>query len=215
MRAIWLHLALLAVGQDLKESGPHRLFDGRSLEGWAVTDFRNAGPVRVEDGAIVLGTGRPMTGITSTRQDLPTVDYELCYEASRIEGRDFFAAATFPVGMKFLTLVNGGWGGTVTGLSSLDGADASENETTTSIRYENGRWYRFRIWVTQDRVLVWVDEKPVIDVTYAGRDVRTRLEVRPNQPLGFATWETTGRLRAISVRRLTDEDLARLPRTDD
>ena len=92
--------------------------------------------------------GRSMTGITCTRPNLPTTNYEFSYEAMRIDGRDFFAAATFPVGKSFITLVNGGWGGNVTGLSSLDGMDASENETTQSFRYQNKTWYHFRIRVT-------------------------------------------------------------------
>src|SRR4051812_49358944 len=97
------------------------LFDGKTLDGWMKTDFAHPGEVKVEDGAILLPVGRPMTGITSVRRDLPTTDYELTYEAKRLTGRDFFAAATFPVGKSYLTLVNGGWGGNITGLSSLNG----------------------------------------------------------------------------------------------
>ena len=86
------------------------LFDGKSLEGWKKADFFNAGEVKVEEGRIVISPGRSMSGITSTHFDLPTTNYELSYEAMRLEGRDFFAAATFPVGKSFITLVNVGWG---------------------------------------------------------------------------------------------------------
>ena len=51
-------------------------------------------PGQVEDGRIVLAAGDPMTGITTTRKDLPKTDYELTYEAMRTSGGDFFAAAT-------------------------------------------------------------------------------------------------------------------------
>jgi hypothetical protein len=184
------------------------LFDGKSLEGWKKVDFVGTGGVKVEGATIVMEAGRSMTGITSTRKDLPTTEYELSYEAMRLSGHDFFAAATFPVGTSFITLVNGGWGGSVTGLSSLDGIDASENETTQSVTYREKTWYKFRVRVTGEVIRCWIDEKLVVAVNYQGRRVGTRIEVRRNQPLGFATWETTGALRAVKIRPLTPAEVA-------
>jgi hypothetical protein len=195
-------------GTSAAESKALVLFDGKSLDGWKKTDFTNAGAVKVEDGAIILPAGRPMTGITSTRKDLPTTDYELRYEAKRLTGRDFFAAATFPVGGSFITLVNGGWGGNVTGLSSLDGADASENDSSRYYKYENQTWYRFRVRVTAEMIRGWIDDKEIVAVNHKDRHVGTRLETRSNQPLGFATWETGSALRGIEVRALTPEEVA-------
>lgn len=196
---------LLATGAD----DPRRsLFDGKTLDGWKDAGYHDAPKATVEDGAIRLPKGSPMSGITSTRADLPTTDYELTYEAMRVDGRDFFAAATFPVGKSFVTLVNGGWGGTITGLSSLNGADASENETSKGITYENGRWYRFRVRVTEKAIRGWVDDKEVFAVELEGRPVGTRIEVRPNQPLGFATWRSAGAVRKVEVRRLTPAEVA-------
>ena len=140
------------------------LFDGKSLDGWKKCDFYKAGDVKVEAGMIIMSKGMSMSGITSTRRDLPTLNYELRYEAMRLAGRDFFAAATFPVGKSYITLVNGGWGGGVTGLSSLDGMDASENETTKSFRYENKTWYRFRVRVTEKMIRCLIDDKEIIAV---------------------------------------------------
>src|SRR5437764_12492650 len=102
-----------------------------------------------------MGRGGSMTGITSTRKDLPSTNYELTYEARRLGGSDFFAAATFPVGKSYITLVNGGWGGHVTGLSSLGGADASENDTGTSFTYRDKTWYKFRVRVTDAVIRCW------------------------------------------------------------
>jgi hypothetical protein len=184
------------------------LFDGKSLDGWKKTGFTGAGAVKVEGGAILLNAGRPMTGITSTRRDLPTTNYELSYEAMRLTGRDFFAAGTFPVGKSFLTLVNGGWGGSVTGLSSLDGADASENETGRFFPYRDKTWYRFRVRVTGAMIRCWIDDHEVIALDHQGRQLGTRIETRANQPLGFATWETGGALRTIEVRMLTPAEVA-------
>jgi hypothetical protein len=98
-----LLVATAAAGPDDKapasgSSGTKVLFDGKSLEGWKKCDFYKAGDVNVEDGMIIMSKGVSMSGITSTRQDLPTTNYELSYEAMRLAGRDFFAAATFPVG---------------------------------------------------------------------------------------------------------------------
>jgi hypothetical protein len=183
------------------------LFDGKTLDGWKKTDLAHPGEVSVTNGAIVLGTGRSMTGITSTRKDLPRTNYELCYEARRLAGGDFFAAATFPVGESYLTLVNGGWGGSVTGLSSLDGADASENETSRFVKYQNNTWYKFRVRVTGDTIRGWIDDKEVVAVNYKDRHLGTRIESRGNQPLGFATWESTGAVRSITVRKLTPAEI--------
>src|SRR5438034_950601 len=45
------------------EQGWQRLFDGKTLNGWAISDFAGRGEVKVENGSIVLGEG-VMTGIT-------------------------------------------------------------------------------------------------------------------------------------------------------
>jgi hypothetical protein len=191
------------------------LFDGKSLSGWKKTDFINSGEIKVKDGMIVIATGRSMSGITTTRSDFPATDYELRYEAMRLDGRDFFAAATFPVGKSYITLVNGGWGGGVTGLSSLDGMDASENETTHSVRYQDNKWYRFRVRVTDKMIRCWIDDKEIIAVNHQNRRVGTRIESRRNQPLGFATWESSGGLRGIEIRPLTPTEIAATDKSED
>jgi hypothetical protein len=176
-------LAALGADEPRQASAtPDRLvlFDGKSLAGWSKTDFVNSGEVVVEDGSIVMHLGGTMTGITTTRKDLPRTNYELTYEAQRLEGRDFFAAATFPVGKSYLTLVNGGWGGSVTGLSSINGSDASENETGTYVEYKNKIWYTFRVRVTDKAVHCWIDDKPVIKLDTEDLELGTRLETRAN-----------------------------------
>lgn len=190
------------------------LFDGKSLEGWKKTDFYKAGNVKVEDGKIVMSAATSMTGITCTRPNLPATNYEFTYEAMRINGRDFFAAATFPVGKSYITLINGGWGGGVTGLSSLDGMDASENETTQSFRYQNKTWYHFRIRVTGKMIRCAIDGKEIVAVNHEDRRVATRIETRRSQPLGFATWETSGAVRKIEVRPLTRAEIAETDKFD-
>jgi hypothetical protein len=208
----------LHAGTD-REAGTPKvlvLFDGKSLDGWKKTDFFRAGEVKVEDGSIIMSmsVGGSMTGITSTRQDLPKSNYELTYEAMRLSGRDFFAAATFPVRDSFVTLINGGWGGSVTGLSSLNGADASENETGRFFEYQNKTWYKFRVRVTDEVIRCWIDEEEILAVDHSGMQVGTRIEVRENQPLGFATWETSGAIRKIEIRPLSPAEVAATPKPD-
>ena len=177
------------------------MFDGQSLKDWKETAFTGKGTVKVQDGSIVLGKGY-MTGINYTGT-LPKADYELRMEAQRAEGHDFFAGITFPVNDSFLTWINGGWGGSTVGLSSLDGNDASENETSISRDFKPGQWYRLWLAVNTNRIRAWIDEELVIDVQIAKRDVALRPgEIELSKPFGIATYNTTSKLRKIEWRPL-------------
>lgn len=178
------------------------LFKGDSLEGWKPTDFFRPGEIQVRDGIVTLGQGNPMTGVTVARKEIRIKNFDLTYEARRVEGDDFFAAATFPVDGGHLTFVNGGWSGNVTGLSSIDGADASENETGTRVEFENGRWYRFVIQVIGRKVKVIVDGKLVVNFDGTDRSLRTRVESRASEPLGFAAYGCVGQIRAASLKEI-------------
>jgi hypothetical protein len=182
------------------------LFDGKSLDGWKKSYERGSGKVEVKDGAIVLGTGEKLTGVTYAKDDFPKTDYEVVLEGRRVEGRDFFATTTFPVGDSFCSLVVGGWGGQVTGISSINGADASENETTGSKEFKTGEWYPIRIRVTREKIQAWIADENVVDVELKGRKVSTRIECEECQPFGVCTWDTTGAVRGIKVRKLTDDE---------
>ena len=86
-------------------------------------------------------------------------NYELSLEGMRLEGSDFFCTTTFPVGKDYCSLVVGGWGGDVVGLSSIDGADASENSTTKLISFKDQQWYRIRIRVSDAAIEAWIDNE--------------------------------------------------------
>jgi hypothetical protein len=176
------------------------LFDGRSLTGWRVADFAGKGDVKVEGGRIVLGSGY-MTGITRT-SPVPRMNYEVSLEAMRVEGSDFFCGLTFPVGADPCTLIVGGWGGGLVGLSSLDGNDAANNETTKFLSFENGRWYRVRLQVRPKSIRGWIDDDKVVDVDTTDRKISIRWEVEESKPFGVATWSTSAALRNIRVRQL-------------
>jgi hypothetical protein len=180
------------------------LFDGSSLDGWRETPFSGHGAVRVENGAIVLGKG-VLTGITRTG-DFPKFNYEVRLEAMRADGYDFFAGITFPVYDSFCSWINGGWGGTVVGLSSLDDMDAAENETSTRRDFETGRWYALRLRVTEGRIQAWIDDDAVIDAYVGTRVVGLRPgEIELSKPFGVAAYSTTARLRKLEYRLLSPE----------
>lgn len=178
------------------------LFDGKSLKNWKVPEFGGDGKVTVKDGELVMGQGDPMTGVTWSGEELPKVDYEVTFEAKRVEGSDFFGTITFPVQKDSCSFVLGGWGGGVTGLSTLDGNSAIENETTGYGDFEKGKWYKVRVRVTKTKIEVWIDDKSVVDVDYTDKRIGIRIEVDLSKPLGFTTYRTTGALRAIKLTKL-------------
>lgn len=177
------------------------LFDGRTLTGWKESDFAGTGPVQVKDGQILLGMGA-MTGVTWTNIALlPRMNYEIQCEAMRVEGSDFFCGLTFMVGTNPCSLIIGGWGGGLVGLSSLDGDDASSNETTKHMSFDNGKWYAVRLRVMPNKIQAWINNDKVVDVDTTDRKISTRYEVEPSIPLGFSTWSTTGALRNIRLKK--------------
>ena len=184
------------------EQGWRPLFDGKTLTNWQSTKFVGEGAVKVENGQIVLEAGRSLTGITWIGPELPTTNYEIALQAMRVEGSDFFAGVTFPVADSFCSLILGGWGGTVVGLSSINGMDASENETSQSVQFESGRWYSIRIRVTPATIEAWLDERQIINQSLKGNTIGTRFEVDLSRPLGVASWQTKAALRDLRLRRL-------------
>jgi len=190
-------------GADAKD-GWKSLFDGKSLGDWKSTEFVHGGKVDVADGSIRIGGGEPMTGIVYKGPKLPTNDYEIAWEAKRTDGRDFFAALTFPVKESPCTFVVAGWGGNVTGLSSLNGADASENATTTSVKIENDRWYKMRVRTTEKKIEAWVDDEKVVEIDPTEYSFSVRIEVDRCRPFGFASYRSTGLVRNIRFRSLAD-----------
>ena len=177
------------------------LFDGASLQGWKETPFSGRGKVRVENGTIVLEKGL-LTGITRTTE-FPKFNYEVRLAAMRVDGSDFFAGNTFPVHDSFCSWINGGWGGMVVGLSSLDDMDAAENDTSIRRSFESSRWYALRLRVTEDRIQAWIDGEAVIDAYIATRLVGLRPgEIELSTPFGIASYSTTARLRRLEYRLL-------------
>lgn len=177
------------------------LFDGVAIGDWKPTPFGGEGEITVADGAIRINAGTTLSGVT-WGGEFPRQGYEVALEARRVEGDDFFCGLTFPVGDDACSLILGGWGGGVVGLSCLDGADASENPTTQYREFERGRWYDVVVRVTPERIECLLDGKPIIDEAVKGRRISVRHEVALSKPLGIATYATTGEARNIRWRPL-------------
>ncbi|HPA19323.1 MAG TPA: exo-alpha-sialidase [Verrucomicrobiae bacterium] len=182
------------------------LFDGKSMGQWLKGDFRGQeATVRLDEGSIVMEKGNDMTGIT-WGGPVTRMNYEICLEARRLDGSDFFCGLTFPVGENPCTLVLGGWGGSLVGLSCIDYEDAANNETGMTMRFEDKRWYQVRVRVTRSAIEAWIDGEQVIDVETTNRRIGIRFEVEPSRPLGIATWRTTGAVRDIRIFPVTPTD---------
>ncbi|RIJ45480.1 DUF1080 domain-containing protein [Maribellus luteus] len=186
--------------QEIPE-GSTALFDGKTLEGWEVTNFGTQGPVKVSEGKIVINMGDGCSGI-NWLNEFPVVNYEVELEARKTLGNDFFCGLTFPVNEQFCSLIVGGWGGPVVGLSTVDGADASDNETKVLQKFEPNVWYKINLQVNDSTIVAQINGETLVDFFYPGHELGIRPEVSLSRPLGISTWMTTSEIRNVWFRVL-------------
>jgi hypothetical protein len=146
--------------------------------------------------------GAMLTGVNLLKtNDIPKYGYEIALDAMKTSGSDFFCGLTFRVGDSCCSLIVGGWGGGVVGISSLDGNDASLNETTKYKEFESNKWYRIRVRVTSTKLEAWIGDEQMVDVKLQDRRISVRPgEIESNQPFGIAAYQTTSALRNIQWR---------------
>jgi hypothetical protein len=182
------------------------LFNGKSLADWETVDIGGSGQVELEGGVMIINQGDSLSGVVYKKpQELPVTNYEISLLAKRLQGVDFFCALTFPVGdlKKCATLICGGWGGSVTGISSIDDVDASNNATGSYQKYEDDKWYAVRLRVTPENLSVWIDDKQVVDQDIKGRKVSLRPgPIESYAPLAISTYNTTGAIKAVRLKVL-------------
>lgn len=164
--------------------------------GFMETEFGGEGCASIEANRIVLEPGVPLAGVTWTGES-PEVPFVLEVEFTKRYGNDFPCALTFPVAGSHLSLVLGGWGGTVCGLSSLDGLDASRNESRFVRSFPPGVRTHVRVEVRADVVLAALDGVEVVRVELAGRTLGLRAELLPSRPLGIAAFATAVELHSV------------------
>jgi hypothetical protein len=185
------------------EPKPIVLFDGKSLADWESVDIGGSGEVTLEDGRMIIAAGDSVSGVVYKKaKELPLTNYEISFETRRTQGVDFFCGLTFPVGdlKTCATLVLGGWGGSVTGISCIDGYDAAENSTASYQRFEDDKWYRVRLRVTPLNLSVWLGDKQVVDQDIEGKKISLRPgPIESYVPLSFTTYATTGEIKDVKL----------------
>lgn len=179
------------------------LFNGVSLDHWHVIDYEGHGLVSVADSCIVIGKGEYISGIRWT-EDFPKSNYEVTLQANRVEGNDFFCGMTFPVKESFVTLVLGGWGGSLCGLSCIDGYDAANNFTGKIFYFGTGAWWPVRLRVTDEKIEAWIKQDKIVDFTIGNSGLSLRMEVESSVPFGITTYKTTGAIRDIKLHMISD-----------
>lgn len=152
---------------------------------------------------------KPVDQATSA---LPRDNYEIRWECRREKGFDFLCAFTFPVGPQHASVVMGGWGGGITGISSIDGHDASENDTTMFKAFDNETWYKARLRVDSKKLTFWVDGVELFDQPRQDHKFDIRFEMDPCTPLGIANFQCESQIRKIQLRRLHPSEIP--PTTD-
>ena len=206
MKRILFALALLTASTS-GAAEPVQLVNGRDLTGWKTADLFEGGKVAVlPDGAVECDFGNPMTGIAYTNTP-PRMNYELSLQAVRVQGSDFFVALTLPIETNYCTIIIGGWGGGLCGISSVDYLDASENQWSENITLENERWYTLRVRVTPGVLQVFLDE-----TLYTARvegppsrfSLRSGSDIDKTGPLGLATYRTKARWRHFTLTPITE-----------
>lgn len=194
-------IVLMTVGQIIQDDKV--LFDGVSLDNWQVIDFEGHGNISIVDSCIIIDKGELISGIRWT-EDFPKTNYEINLDAKRIDGSDFFCGMTFPVKESFLTLVLGGWGGAMVGLSCIDGYDAANNMTGNLFRFASGWLYAIRLRVTDKKIEAWIEDEKIVDFTIENSKLSLRWEVESSVPFGITTYKTTGALRNIRLHLITE-----------
>lgn len=168
---------------------------------WETCNFGGDGPVKIGPSLIRLGYGDPLTGVRWSGE-FPRDSFEIRLEARRTDGHDFFCGLTFPVGEGKCSLILGGWGGGVVGLSSINGEDASSNETTQFKVFDNDVWYKVKLRVTPEKIVAHLDDKVWVDQERGNHNFDIRIEMDPTLPLGVANFQCQTEMRGIEWRRL-------------
>lgn len=204
-----LGLAILnSCGRDepAKEESPEAVWTESIDKKWVEVAFGGEGFARCENGVISLDAGAELSGMRY-EGEIPTMPYELELEARKVAGQDFFCGLTFPVSSEkeCLTFIVGGWGGGTVGISSIDGLDASQNETTTYANFDDDRWYRISVRVEEGKIQAAIDGKTVAEVATAGRELGLRAGmIEYCAPLGLASWQTAAEIRGVRWRTIRD-----------
>jgi len=185
-----------------------QLFNGKDLSGWKVVEFGGDGAVKVlPDGVVSCAVGSPFSGIAYTNP-MPTMSYELQLEARRVEGSDFFIGLTLPIEDSFCSVIIGGWGGMVCGISCFNYMSAAENQWTRGITFEDNRWYTLRVRVMPNVMQVFLDDKLYharVQYEKASQfSLRAGSDIDKTKPLGLCSYDTHAQWRNFTLTKITE-----------
>lgn len=205
-RAAWLCLFFVLTNCGPAPRREWKLLSDEFTPAWKASGMPEEGKVLIQDGEITLQSGQPMTGVRFDAWNsatLPLTRYAIEYEAMRVEGNDFFGTVTFPVNESHVSLIVGGWGGTLVGISSIDDMDAGENNTRGNAYFENNRWHKVRVEVRDDDLRAWINDKLFVNTSIKGHKLGLRSgDIEKCLPFGFASFATQSRIRGVLIRRL-------------
>jgi len=203
----FLSLMFLLVSAFSAQAETRALFNGKDLSGWKLADIWGNGKVEVlSNGVVSCDIGKPLSGIAYTNP-FPTMSYEVKVEAMRKAGSDFLIALTLPVESNACTVVIGGWGGGLCGISSIDFMDAAENSYSSGVALTNNIWYTLRVRVTPGLLEVALN-----DTLYTAKvpfekssrfSLRSGSDIDKTLPFGLATFETHALWRNLTVSEVS------------
>ena len=181
---------------------PQNLLPESGMGDWDTVDFAGGGESSVSGNTLRIGSGEGLTGVYWDGAELPVNNYELRMQARRIDGIDFFCAPVFPVNDSHCCFIAAGWAGATVGLSNIDDKDASSNETTKLMSFDDNHWYDIRIRVFPDRIIAWIDNDCVVYQNIVGRKVSLRGDTELCTPLGICTFQTQSEIRKLTLQRI-------------
>ena len=168
-----------------------------SVTSWKEADYAGSGAVTFNNDELEILMGEQLSGV-AWKDNLPgRIDYQIEFMAMKIDGSDFFCGLTFPYKDDACSLILGGWGGGVVGISSINGQDASDNETTDYMKFEDDRWYEIKVRATQDKIVAFLDNRKIVDLNTKDRQIDIRFGVEEFLPLGIATYQTSAKFKNL------------------
>lgn len=138
---------------------------------------------------------------------IPSPPYRISLEARRIDGADFFCGLTFPVRSpeENATLILGGWGGAQVGISSIDGRDAADNETSQIITFKKNHWQKIDLTVTRTHIQVSLNNHQIINLPITGKTLSLRPgPIEPFVPLSLTTFQTTAQFKNLTWQQSSE-----------
>lgn len=197
-----LLLTLPIIGDDaVPGTGVAKTLPFAENSSWKPCHFGGDGDIAMKHGTLSLDFGDPLTGVR-WEGDFPKDQYEISLECRRVGGFDFFCGLTLPAAEQRFSLILGGWGGSLVGLSSIDGMDASNNETMLTHDFKKDQWYKVRVQVTDKKIVVLLDNEEIINVDREGRVFDIRAEMEESTPVGIAAFQCESEVKNVTVRTL-------------